>query len=56
MEYMDLCLLCGKEYNPIIEPDHEETCQTRLADSVRVEVQADPILKKLLESLLNETR
>jgi len=53
---MDICMICGREYDPMMEPDHEENCQELLADEAHIEVKSDPVLTDLLEGLLNEKK
>lgn len=53
---MEVCLICGEEYDPALNPDHEEECQERLAESANIEVKSDPKLTSMLEGLLNGKR
>lgn len=51
---MEICLVCGREYDPATDSNHEENCEEQLADNVNIEVQADQTLKRLLEGLLKK--
>jgi hypothetical protein len=51
---MELCLICGQEYDPVSDAQHEYDCQDRMVEDIRIEIKADKELKRILENLLNE--
>jgi len=50
---MDICLTCGKEYNELDDPRHEENCVEKLVASLKVQYKPNPDLMKILEEKLH---